>query len=398
MSAQPSSPAADSRQIGSESARERRTLPSLRLERVSKRFGDFPAVDGVSLEIERGEIFCLLGGSGSGKTTLLRMLAGFETPSSGRIYIDGEDVSGVPPYERPLNMMFQSYALFPHLNVEKNVAFGLEQERLSRVEIRRRVAEILEIVQMSPYLDRRPHQLSGGQRQRVALARALVKRPKILLLDEPLAALDRKLRERTQFELLAIQQRLGVTFVVVTHDQGEAMTLATRIGVMDRGRIVQVGTPPEIYESPVNRFVADFIGSVNLLEGHVVESDGQGVVIRSEAFGCTVRAGRTAGCAPGDTVWAAIRPEKIALAREGEAHAGAAAPQAGGQGPENRVRGRVLEVAYMGDASVCLVELAAGKVMRVSVPNASRGAAQYVSRHETVTLCWDAGSPVLLTR
>jgi putrescine transport system ATP-binding protein len=212
--------------------------PYVRLHSVSKKFGEFAAVDTVSLDIRRGEIFCLLGGSGSGKTTLLRMLAGFETPTAGSIYIDGEDMSAVPPYERPINMMFQSYALFPHMNVEKNVAFGLEQERLGRSEISRRVAEILELVEMSPYAGRKPHQLSGGQRQRVALARALAKRPKLLLLDEPLAALDRKLRERTQFELLNIQERLGVTFIVVTHDQEEAMTLATRMGVMDRGQIV----------------------------------------------------------------------------------------------------------------------------------------------------------------
>ena len=257
--------------------------PYVRLQAVSKKFGEFAAVDTVSLDIRRGEIFCLLGGSGSGKTTLLRMLAGFETPSAGSIYIDGEDMSAVPPYERPINMMFQSYALFPHMNVEKNVSFGLEQERLGRAEISRRVAEILEIVQMSPYAGRKPHQLSGGQRQRVALARALAKRPKLLLLDEPLAALDRKLRERTQFELLNIQERLGVTFIVVTHDQEEAMTLATRMGVMDRGQIVQVGTPAEIYESPVNRFVADFIGSVNLLEGRVAALGADDLTISCDA-------------------------------------------------------------------------------------------------------------------
>src|SRR5579872_3387052 len=321
--------------------------PYVRIEAVSKKFGEFLAVDAVSLEIRRGEIFCLLGGSGSGKTTLLRMLAGFETPSGGRIYIDGEDMSVVPPYERPVNMMFQSYALFPHMNVEKNVAFGLEQERLGREEIRRRVAEILEIVQMSPYAGRKPHQLSGGQRQRVALARSLAKRPKLLLLDEPLAALDRKLRERTQFELLNIQERLGVTFIVVTHDQEEAMTLSTRMGVMENGRIAQVGTPAEIYEAPVNRFVADFIGSVNLLEGRVVARRGNELTIRCEPFGCTVRAACDAECARDDTVWAAIRPEKIVLASEGRP--GEAQPG------DNRVRGQVREVAYMGDVSICLV-------------------------------------------
>jgi putrescine transport system ATP-binding protein len=364
--------------------------PYLRLEAVSKKFGEFLAVDAVSLAIRRGEIFCLLGGSGSGKTTLLRMLAGFETPSAGRITIDGADMSTVPPYDRPVNMMFQSYALFPHMSVEKNVAFGLEQERIGRAEIRRRVAAILEIVQMSPYAGRRPHQLSGGQRQRVALARALVKRPKLLLLDEPLAALDRKLRERTQFELLNIQERLGVTFIVVTHDQEEAMTLATRMGVMDRGRIVQVGTPAEIYEAPVNRFVADFIGSVNLLEGRVASLGAGDLTIRCEPFGCTIRSVHRLECAAGDTVWVAIRPEKIVLAAEPPA---AEAPPS-----ENRVRGTVREVAYLGNVSTCLVEIDSGKIVRVTLPNRAGLAAQRDLRHAAVTLSWDAASPVILTR
>jgi putrescine transport system ATP-binding protein len=363
--------------------------PYVRLQAVSKKFGEFAAVDTVSLDIRRGEIFCLLGGSGSGKTTLLRMLAGFETPSAGSIYIDGEDMSTVPPYERPINMMFQSYALFPHMNVEKNVSFGLEQERLGRSEISRRVGEILEIVQMGSYAGRKPHQLSGGQRQRVALARALAKRPKLLLLDEPLAALDRKLRERTQFELLNIQERLGVTFIVVTHDQEEAMTLATRMGVMDRGRIVQVGTPAEIYESPVNRFVADFIGSVNLLEGKVAALGADDLTIDCGSAGCTIRVGRQVEVAPGDTVWAAIRPEKIALAND-ESPAEASA--------ENRVRGKVREVAYMGDVSICLVEIDSGKTFRVTLPNRSGIAAQRDLRHATVTLSWEPESPVVLTR
>jgi putrescine transport system ATP-binding protein len=363
--------------------------PYVRLQAVSKKFGDFLAVDEVSLEIRRGEIFCLLGGSGSGKTTLLRMLAGFETPSAGRIYIDGEDMSSVPPYERPVNMMFQSYALFPHMTVEKNVAFGLEQERLGRTEVRRRVAEILEIVQMSPYAGRKPHQLSGGQRQRVALARSLAKRPKLLLLDEPLAALDRKLRERTQFELLNIQERLGVTFIVVTHDQEEAMTLSSRMGVMENGRIAQVGTPAEIYEAPVNRFVADFIGAVNLMEGRVAARGEGDLTIHCEPFGCTVRATRRVECAPGDTVWAAIRPEKIALASEGSPVEASA---------DNRVRGKVREVAYMGDVSICLVEIESGKTVRVTLPNRSGLAAQRDLRHASVTLSWDAESLVILTR
>ncbi len=361
----------------------------VRIRDVSKKFGGITAVDHVSLDIRRGEIFCLLGGSGSGKTTLLRMLAGFETPTAGTIEIDGQDLSRVPPYERPVNMMFQSYALFPHMSVERNVAFGLEQEHLGRDAIRRQVGEILEIVKMSGYGARKPHQLSGGQRQRVALARALVKRPKLLLLDEPLAALDRKLREHTQFELLNIQQRLGVTFIVVTHDQEEAMTLGTRLGVMNRGCIVQVGTPSDIYESPASRFVADFIGSVNMFEGQVYANGADGLCIRSADLGCTVRAERAAGCPRGATVWAAIRPEKIQIAR---AAAGTAAAPA-----ENLVAGTVREIAYMGDTSIYLVRLDSGSMLRVTLPNVLRGAEGPIAREERVWLSWHGSSPVVLT-
>ena len=361
----------------------------IRIRDVSKKFGDFTAVDHVSLEIRRGEIFCLLGGSGSGKTTLLRMLAGFETPTTGTIEIDGQNLSRVPPYERPVNMMFQSYALFPHMSVERNVAFGLEQERLGRAAIRRQVGEILEIVKMGGYGARKPHQLSGGQRQRVALARALVKRPKLLLLDEPLAALDRKLREHTQFELLNIQQRLGVTFIVVTHDQEEAMTLGTRLGVMNHGRIVQVGTPSDIYESPATRFVADFIGSVNMFEGQVYQNGADGLCIRSADLGCTVRAARAGGGSHGATVWTAIRPEKIQIAR---------APQDSAAGPdENRTGGTVKEIAYMGDMSIYLVRLDSGSMVRVTLPNVTRGGERPIGREERVTLSWHGSSPVVLT-
>jgi len=362
----------------------------VRLSDVSKKFGDFSAVDHVSLDIRRGEIFCLLGGSGSGKTTLLRMLAGFEAPTTGRIEIDGQDLSKVPPYERPVNMMFQSYALFPHMSVEKNVAFGLEQEHLGRDDIRRQVGEILDIVKMSGYGARRPHQLSGGQRQRVALARALVKRPKLLLLDEPLAALDRKLREHTQFELLNIQQRLGVTFIVVTHDQEEAMTLGTRLGVMNRGRIVQVGTPSDIYESPATRFVADFIGSVNMFEGQVSANGAAGLCITSADLGCTVRAERAGGGAHGTTVWTAIRPEKIQIARTAPGGADAART-------ENLVSGTVREIAYMGDMSIYLVRLDSGSMLRVTLPNVSRGTERPIGREERVWLSWHGSSPVVLT-
>ncbi|GAC1694117.1 MAG: ABC transporter ATP-binding protein [Steroidobacteraceae bacterium] len=364
----------------------------VRITNLTKRFGDFAAVDDVSLDIRRGEIFCLLGGSGSGKTTLLRMLAGFEGPTSGTIHIDGEDMSSVPPYERPVNMMFQSYALFPHMSVEKNVAFGLEQEGASRGDIRRQVGEILDIVKMGAFGARRPHQLSGGQRQRVALARALVKRPKLLLLDEPLAALDKKLREHTQFELLSIQQRLGVTFIVVTHDQEEAMTLGQRLGVMNHGRIAQVGTPSDIYESPANRFVADFIGSVNMFEGRVAEGGSDCLRIASTELGCTVRAEPARPGTAGATVWAAIRPEKINITRRPPAgQPGAAAA------PENLVRGTVREIAYMGDMSIYLVQIASGRMLRVTLPNVTRGRERPLLREESVWLSWHGTSPVVLT-
>ena len=289
--------------------------PYVRLEKLTKKFGDFVAVDDVTLNIYRNEIFCLLGGSGSGKTTLLRMMAGFETPTEGTISIDGVDITATPPYERPINMMFQSYALFPHMSVQKNVAFGLRQDRASKSEIDERVSEILKLVRMEQLAKRMPHQLSGGQRQRVALARALVKRPKLLLLDEPLAALDRKLREHTQFELLNIQETLGVTFVVVTHDQEEAMTLATRIGVMNHGEIVQIGTASDIYEYPGSRFVADFIGSVNMFEGRLVEDEPDYVRVASDELGATFYVSHGVSAAPHATVWVALRPEKILLLR-----------------------------------------------------------------------------------
>jgi putrescine transport system ATP-binding protein len=359
----------------------------VRIDNVSKKFGDFTAVDAVSLDVRRGEIFCLLGGSGSGKTTLLRMLAGFETPSAGSIRIDGVDMRDIPPYERPVNMMFQSYALFPHMNVEKNVAFGLEQEGLTRDAIRRRVGEILDIVSMGSYNSRKPHQLSGGQRQRVALARALVKRPKLLLLDEPLAALDKKLREHTQFELLNIQQQLGVTFIVVTHDQEEAMTLGQRLGVMNHGRIAQVGSPADIYESPATRFVADFIGSVNMFAGVVRESAADSLCVDCGELGAAIRAERAPASVPGASVWVAIRPEKVLISRQ----------PPGTSAVDNAVRGAVSEIAYMGDMSIYLVRLASGTLMRVTLPNVMRGSERPISRNESVWLSWHGSSPVVLT-
>ena len=280
----------------------------MRFEGVSKRFGPVVAVEALTLDIAQGEFFALLGPSGCGKTTLLRMLAGFETPSEGRILLDGEDIVAVPPHRRPVNMMFQSYALFPHLSVAGNIAFGLRQEKAGKAEIAERVAEMLALVRMPDFGRRRVDQLSGGQRQRVALARALVKRPRVLLLDEPLAALDKKLRDETQFELMELQRKLGTTFVIVTHDQDEAMTVADRIAVMDHGRLVQVATPSEIYERPNSRWVADFIGEVTLIEGMLAER-------RHRNRAGPVARRLPGGGKPRDTVWLALRPEKIRIER-----------------------------------------------------------------------------------
>jgi len=357
----------------------------IRIERVSKKFGDFTAVDDVTLDIYRGEIFCLLGGSGCGKTTLLRMLAGFEAPSGGNILIDGHDMADVPPFKRPVNMMFQSYALFPHMTVEKNVAFGLKQEGVPKEEIAERVAEMLALVKLEEFARRKPHQLSGGQRQRVALARSLIKRPKLLLLDEPLGALDKRLREHTQFELVNIQERLGVTFIVVTHDQEEAMTLATRIGVMNHGRIVQVGTPHEIYEFPKTRFTAEFIGNVNMFAGRVIEDEPGHVLIESADLGGHIHVGHGISSAPDAVVWAAVRPEKIVLAREPPLERSNCAP------------GTIREVAYMGDMSIYVVQLDSGKAIRVTQPNTRRHADGAFTWDDRVWVCWHESSAVVVT-
>ena len=359
--------------------------PYIRIDKVSKKFGEFAAVDSVSLNVYKGEIFCLLGGSGSGKTTLLRMIAGFEAPSEGRIYIDGADMSEVPPYERPTNMMFQSYALFPHMTVEQNIAFGLKQEGLPKDEIATRVADMLAIVKLEQFAKRKPHQLSGGQRQRVALARSLVKRPKVLLLDEPLGALDKKLREHTQFELVNIQERLGVTFVVVTHDQEEAMTLASRIGVMNHGRIVQVGTPHDIYEFPNTRFVAEFIGNVNMFEGVILEDEPDHVLIDSHELGGNIYVGHGVSTASEAIVWTAVRPEKMSLTREEPAE------------KSNRATGIIKEIAYMGDSSIYLVQLASGKIVRVTHPTIVRPAEARLTWDARVWVHWHESSGVVVT-
>jgi putrescine transport system ATP-binding protein len=360
--------------------------PFVRVDRITKKFGDFVAVDDVTLDIYPKEIFCLLGGSGCGKTTLLRMLAGFERPTSGRVYIDGVDVTNMPPYEQAVNMMFQSYALFPHMTVDQNVAFGLKQMRVIKPEVTRRVGEMLDMVKLGQFAKRKPHQLSGGQRQRVALARALVTKPKLLLLDEPLAALDKKLREHTQFELINLQETLGVTFIVVTHDQEEAMTLSTRIGVMNHGEIVQVGTPSEIYEYPNSRFVTEFIGSVNMFEGRLIEDEPAYVRIQCDDFEAPIFVDHGVSSAPGATVWAAIRPEKVHLGREKPAS------------PDNWAMGVVRDIAYMGDLSVYLLRLDSGKVVRVTQPNIFRNAEDRVTWDERVYLSWHASSPVVVTK
>jgi putrescine transport system ATP-binding protein len=367
--------------------RDPKAKPFVRIKNVTKKFGDVAAVSDVSLDIYKSELFCLLGGSGSGKSTLLRMLAGFEQPTSGTIEIDGQDMTHVAPYNRPVNMMFQSYALFPHMNVEQNIAYGLKRDHMPKGEISDRVAELLSLVKLQDYGKRKPHQLSGGQRQRVALARALAKRPKLLLLDEPLGALDKKLREETQFELVKIQESLGVTFIVVTHDQEEAMTLATRIGVMNQGEIAMIGEPTDIYEFPNSKFVANFIGSANMVEGVVTEDEPDHVRIRSAELGCDIYVGHGVDCAPDQILWWAIRPEKMHLSRE--------KPE--GQFGANVTRGLVEDIAYLGDMSLYQVQLEGGKRIRVSQTNSVRGNPDAITWDEQVYLTWGDNAGSVLT-
>jgi len=367
--------------------RDQAAKPFVRIRNVTKKFGDVLAVSDVSLDIYKSELFCLLGGSGSGKSTLLRMLAGFEQPTSGRIEIDGQDMTDTPPYQRPVNMMFQSYALFPHMSVEQNIAYGLKRDHLPKGEIADRVAELLSLVKLQDYGKRRPHQLSGGQRQRVALARSLAKRPKLLLLDEPLGALDKKLREETQFELVKIQESLGVTFIVVTHDQEEAMTLATRIGVMNQGEIAMVGEPTEIYEFPNSRFVANFIGSANMVEGVVTEDEPDHVRIRSAELGSDIYVNHGVDCAPDQILWWAIRPEKMQLSRE--------KPE--GVNGANVTTGVVEEIGYLGDMSVYQVVLESGKRIRVSQTNSIRGNPDAITWDEKVFVSWGGNAGSVLT-
>jgi putrescine transport system ATP-binding protein len=346
-------------------------------------------VNRLSLDIHHGEFFALLGPSGCGKTTLLRILAGFEIPDEGRVLLAGEDIAAVPPHRRPVNMMFQSYALFPHLTVAGNIAFGLRQDRLPKQAIAARVEEMLALVKLEGLGARRPDQLSGGQRQRVALARSLAKRPMVLLLDEPMAALDKKLREETQFELMDLQARLGTAFVIVTHDQEEAMTVAHRIAVMDRGEIVQVATPAELYEQPKSRWVAAFIGDVNLIEGGVVETDAGGAVIE-DGGGRRYRVAEAAGATVGARVAIALRPEKLRITP-------LAAPSAAADG-ENAVRGRVWDIGYLGDVSIYKVQLPDGAQMKASVANVTRLVERPIGWDDEVVLSWAPSAAVLLTR
>ena len=360
--------------------------PYIRILGVTKKFGATVAVDDVSLDIYRGELFALLGGSGSGKTTLLRMLAGFERPDTGRILLDGQDVADVPPYARPVNMMFQSYALFPHMTVAQNVAFGLRMEGMPKAEIAERVGAMLELVRLGGMEKRRPHELSGGQRQRVALARSLVKRPKLLLLDEPLGALDKNLREQTQFELVNIQEKTGITFIMVTHDQEEAMTMATRLAVMHHGYLAQVGTPAEVYEYPQTRLVAEFLGTANVFEGIVREAGAAGALVEATALDARFQSDTDPPKPVGARVFIAVRPEKMRVRRAAdEERAGT-----------NRLVGTVRDIAYYGDFFMFVVDLPEGDTVRVSQPNQTRITELPITWGDRVVVEWPPLATVVL--
>ena len=356
----------------------------LQIQDLVKDFGGYKAVNHVDLDIAKGEIFALLGSSGCGKSTLLRMLAGFETPTSGRIVLGGRDLAGLPPYERPMNMMFQSYALFPHLTVWENIAFGLQREGMARAQLADRVARMLELVQLTRFAKRKPHQLSGGQQQRVALARSLAKQPQLLLLDEPLGALDKKLREQTQIELVNIIESVGVTCVMVTHDQEEAMTMASRIAIMSEGRFLQVGAPGDIYETPATRFVADFIGNVNLMDGSLSVDEPDHVVI--DCADCRHWVGHGITGTLGMAATVALRPEKIHLSRHQPAD------------PYNTAVGTIKEMAYFGSFTVFHLQLASGALLKVSLANTQRHRDDEFTWGDQVWAHWSRSAQVVLTQ
>lgn len=364
--------------------------PYLKIKGLVKKFGDNIAVNSINLDIEQHEIFALLGSSGSGKSTLLRMLAGMETPSGGEIILDGQDITKLAPYDRPINMMFQSYALFPHMSVEQNIAFGLKQDKLPKDEIHARVEEMLRLVQMSKFAKRKPHQLSGGQQQRVALARSLAKRPKILLLDEPLGALDKKLRQQTQLELVNTLEKVGVTCIMVTHDQEEAMTMASRVAIMSDGELMQVGTPSDVYDYPNSRFTAEFIGETNIFEGKIIHKDQEHILVNCPELPAQVYTDQKCEGEVEQTVWISIRPEDIDLHKEKPAH----------RDSHNWAKGVVKDIAYLGSFAIYHVQMPNGRIIKSQVP-----APYWYIRNitpptwdEEVYLDWPENQPTPLTR
>tara|TARA_Y100000385_G_scaffold274923_1_gene318645 strand:+ start:320 stop:1495 length:1176 start_codon:yes stop_codon:yes gene_type:complete len=367
---------------------DREATPFIQIKNLSKNFDGTPAVANIDLNIYQGELFTILGGSGCGKSTLLRMLAGFETPSEGQIIIDGKDMSGIPAYDRPVNMMFQSYAVFPHMTVAQNISYGLKKDGIEKSQIKHQVNEMLELVQLSALGKRKPHQLSGGQRQRVALARALIKKPKVLLLDEPLAALDKKLREQTQFELMNLQYELGITFVVVTHDQEEAMTLSSRVAVMNEGRFIQIGTPSQVYESPNNKFVADFFGTINFFNATVQNANQDSKVLCAtlEKTGTKLDAKFDGNIHPGDQITIAVRPEKISITKNN---------------PEGEnltvTKGVVEDLAYYGNRSIYRIRSQSGRIIQVSAQNFARSEQLALEWDDEVYLSWNSSCNVVLT-
>lgn len=397
--------------------------PLIRFEGVTKRYGNFVAIDNLTLDVYEREFYALLGPSGCGKTTMLRLLAGFEQPTEGRILVGGEDITNIPPNKRPINMMFQSYALFPHMTVEKNIGFGLKQERMPAADIRKRVDEMLQLVQLEEFAKRKPHQLSGGQRQRVALARSLAKSPKLLLLDEPLGALDKKLREQTQFELMSLQEELGLTFMIVTHDQEEAMTVASRIAVMDKGLVVQVDTPADIYERPESRYVADFIGDVNFIEStvdDVIENqqiddqslvtndlanlsidsskdDVQTIMVKS-LQGDSFTATAPLQAKTGDKIWLAIRPEKISVSKVDVNKQDISSDTQITEDDLNVVKGKVWDIAYSGNMSTYHVKLDDGSIIKAQAANQRRLSNREISWEDEVWLSWTRTAAIVLTQ